>query len=216
MTADERIPHIEDFVRQFFAHDSSGHDSWHCFRVRDLAVKIAAQYSVNKEIVEISALLHDVTDWKMTADKETAVSKVVELLSTCGFDKSEVAEIISIIDNVSFQGAGTLDGDLSIEGQIVRDADRLDAIGAIGIARTFAYGGSKKRQIFDPVQRPVIHASFEEYKKSDGPTINHFYEKLLLLKDRMHTEVARSMAEERHSFMEKFLEHFFGEWNISK
>lgn len=166
-------------------------------------------------IVELGALLHDMADHKLWGgDVESGVREIEAWLKADGLPESIVVPVVAIARCVSFKGAGVADEPLSLEGQIVRDADRLDAIGAIGVARTFAYGGSKGRLLFDPGVPPEIHNSFDAYKQSTAPTINHFYEKLLLLKDRMHTKAAKQLAEERHDFMVHFLKVFFSEWGI--
>lgn len=200
----------EDFVRNYFDNESSGHDWWHIFRVRNMALKLARQEGGDKFIIEIAALLHDLDDWKL--NDSNSELKTEKWLISIGFPKLKIAEVLEIIEQVSFKGAGVDNCAVSVEAQIVQDADRLDAIGAIGIARTFAYGGNKKRLIYHPDIKPVLHNSFDEYKKTTAPTINHFYEKLLLLKERMNTKTAKELAEKRHKFMESFLEQFYGEW----
>jgi uncharacterized protein len=191
--------------------DSSGHDWWHIHRVRNLALKIAETEGGDLFLIEMAALLHDLDDWKIIGDP--IVSRVDFWLQNLQIQPEVAGKIYRITQQVSFKGAGVDTFPSSLEAQIVQDADRLDAIGAIGIARTFAYGGSRGRLIFDPAIKPEKHADFEAYKKNAGPTINHFYEKLLLLKDRLNTGTAKNMAIRRHSFMETFLEEFFSEWN---
>jgi uncharacterized protein len=178
-----------------------------------LALKIAKSEGGNHFIIEIAALLHDVDDWKISADENE--SRTIAWLRNIKFPEAEIEKIVQIIDQVSFKGAGVATNATSIEAKIVQDADRLDAIGAIGIARTFAYGGNKGRPIYLPGIKPEIHNDFESYKKGTAPTINHFYEKLLLLKNRLNTPTAIEMAKKRHTFMEQFLEHFYMEWNNS-
>lgn len=207
------IAYITQKVQQRFEGEGSGHDWWHIVRVRNLALKIGEQEGANLLITELGALLHDVADHKLHGgDVEAGMQLIEEWLQEAGFPDTVKRDVAHIARNVSYKGAHVDDIALSLEGQVVRDADRLDAMGAIGIARTFAYGGSKNRLIYDPAVSPEMHTSFEGYKNSDAPTINHFYEKLLLLKDRMHTPSARKIAEERHTFMEDYLQRFFQEW----
>ncbi len=200
----------EEFIKQHFEDESSGHDWWHIFRVRNLALKIAAHEGGYLFIIEMAALLHDLDDWKLTNDNK--VSKTEHWLKTIEIEKKVANKILEIIEQVSFKGAKVKTNAITLEAKIVQDADRLDAIGAIGIARTFAYGGNKNRLIHHPDSKPEMHDSFEAYKKTTAPTINHFYEKLLLLKDRLNTKTAIDLAKSRHRFMEDFLEQFFNEW----
>ncbi|WP_319482586.1 HD domain-containing protein [uncultured Draconibacterium sp.] len=208
------IPATEHFIKQHFASDSSGHDWWHIHRVRNMAIHLAEKEGGNLFLIEMAALLHDLDDWKLGNGENT--SKTKSWLTNIEIDKKDAERIEQIIEQVSFKGAGVETKADSLEAQIVQDADRLDAIGAIGIARTFAYGGSKGRLLHHPDIEPQLHNSFEDYKKTTAPTINHFYEKLLLLKDRMNTKAAQEIAEERHRFMENFLVQFFLEWDCKK
>ncbi|HYQ57411.1 MAG TPA: HD domain-containing protein, partial [Draconibacterium sp.] len=194
--------------------DSSGHDWWHIYRVHNMAVHLAEKEGGNLFLIEMAALLHDLDDWKLSDSKNT--SKTKYWLNQISIKEKDADKIEQIIEQVSFKGAGVETKTSSLEAQIVQDADRLDAIGAIGIARTFAYGGNKGRLLHHPDIEPQLHNSFEEYKKTTAPTINHFYEKLLLLKDRMNTKAAQKIAEERHVFMENFLAQFFSEWDCKK
>jgi len=205
------ISETEEYVRKVLEKDVSGHDWWHIFRVRNLAMKISETEGGDRFLIEMAALLHDLDDWKLNGDGN--FNKTEKWLEHLKLYPENISRLTEIIGQVSFKGAGVETVPSTLEAQIVQDADRLDAIGAIGIARTFAYGGSKGRLIFDPDIKPEIHADFEAYKKNTGPTINHFYEKLLLLKDRLNTKTAVKLAQRRHSFMEKFLEEFFREWN---
>ncbi len=205
------ISETEKYVRQAMGKDRSGHDWWHIYRVRNLALKISELEGGDPFLIEMAALLHDLDDWKLGSDGN--FSRTKKWLEALKLPKETIFLLTEIISQVSYKGAGVETIPSSLEAQIVQDADRLDAIGAIGIARTFAYGGSRGRLIFDPEIKPEKHADFEAYKKNIGPTINHFYEKLLLLKDRLNTKTAGKLAETRHSFMEKFLEEFFREWN---
>lgn len=209
----EAIEFIAQKVQQRFEGEGTGHDWWHIVRVRNLALQIGAQEGADLLITELGALLHDVADHKLHGgDVEAGMQLIEKWLNEAGVADPVKRTVGDIARNVSYKGAHVDDVTLSVEGQVVRDADRLDAMGAIGIARTFAYGGSKNRLIFDPAVSPEMHTSFEGYKSSDAPTINHFYEKLLLLKDRIHTSTALKIAEERHKFMEVYLQRFFQEW----
>jgi uncharacterized protein len=204
------------YVKKLLQDDSTGHDWWHTYRVSKLATYIAEKEGANIFVVNLAALLHDIDDWKFNATNDHYASglKAKGWLEQFNLDKKIITHVSEIIDSISFQGAKVPDKVNSLEAMVVQDADRLDAIGAIGIARTFAYGGFKKRLIFDPEQAPTLHNSFAEYKTNKSSTINHFYEKLLLLKDRMNTKTAKEIAKTRHEFMEKFLKQFFEEWEI--
>ena len=205
------IKKTEEFVSNLFESDSTGHDWWHVDRVRKMALKISKSEGGNPFIIELAALLHDVDDWKIIDNEKD--KKVSAWLKNIKINKQETNRLLEIIDEVSYKGAGVETNASTIEAKIVQDADRLDAIGAIGIARTFAFGGNKGRLIYNPEIKPEKHADFESYKKGTGPTINHFYEKLLLLKKRLNTNTAIEIAKKRHTFMEEFLEQFFREWN---
>ena len=209
-TESQQLSETEKFIRNEFENDSSGHDWWHIYRVKNMALKIAKKEGGDLFLIEMSALLHDLDDWKL--NDESNLSKTRKWLQSIQVSKTQTSEILQIIEQVSFKGAGVETFANSLEAKIVQDADRLDAIGAIGIARTFAYGGKKGRLIYDPDIQPELHSSFEQYKKSLAPTINHFYEKLLLLKNRLNTKTAIEIAEKRHTFMEDFVKRFFAEW----
>lgn len=213
MNKDEIIRKTEAFIRSVFLSEGSGHDWWHIQRVRQIAVKIASEEGADGFIVEMAALLHDLDDWKLAENQHLQNRNACRCIEEQGLDQLIKQRIIDAIEEVSFKGAGVETRATSIESKAVQDADRLDAIGAIGIARTFAYGGHKNRLIYDPDISPVEHESFEAYKSGDAPTINHFYEKLLLLKDRMNTDTAKKLAENRHLFMIHFLDQFYNEWN---
>jgi uncharacterized protein len=203
-----------EHVRQKLASDSSGHDWWHIDRVRRNALRIAREERADCHIVELAALLHDIADWKFHYGDETAGPRAArEWLSSLLVERVIVDEVCDIISQVSFKGAGVETTMPTLEGKCVQDADRLDAIGAIGIARAFAFGGHFGRLMYDPAVPPRHHESFAAYKSNCGPTINHFYEKLLLLQGRMQTNTGRKLAIERHQFMETFLKQFFDEWN---
>ena len=210
-TTQQIIRHTEKWVQQQLAGDVNGHDWWHACRVRTLALHIARKEKANLFITEMAALLHDVADWKKKKGAEQYLL-IENFLKKMKVDPSAAEVIMDIVKNISFKGAGVKDRMKSIEGKIVQDADRLDAMGATGIARAFAYGGHAGQPIWDPRTKPVLHSSFAEYKAMRSSTINHFYEKLLLLKDRMHTREGRKIARERHRFMKNYLAVFFKEW----
>lgn len=204
-----------EHVKSILQGESSGHDWWHILRVRNNAMQIASKEKESDIfVVELAALLHDIADWKFHDGNEKAGSIAAQKwLETQNVDPDTIRKVCKIIDEVSFKGAGVKTTPSSLEGKIVQDADRLDAIGAIGIARTFAYGGKAAREIYNPEIKPETHNSFEQYKNSKGHTINHFYEKLLLLKDLMNTDTGRKMSEERHKYMLDFLNRFYKEWD---
>lgn len=201
-------------MQQKFSGEGSGHDWWHMYRVWQLARTIASKESVaDMFTVELGALLHDIADWKFhDGDEEAGPRAARAWLESVGVDEDRICQIEDIIRTVSFKGAGVPSNMSTIEGKIIHDADKLDAIGAIGIARAFAYGGSKERELYNPDVKPQEHNSFDSYKKGGGHTINHFYEKLLLLKDRMYTDTARKIAEQRHEYMQAYLNEFYAEW----
>lgn len=201
------------YAKEIFANDYSGHDYFHTIRVYRLAMKIAEAEKADMQIVQLAALLHDVDDRKLSPETHEKKENAVKFLKSNGLDETIIAQICKIIDDVSFAGTDSVVPD-TIEGKCVQDADRLDAMGAIGIARTFAYGGSKGRNIYDPDVKPLIAISKEEYHQNRCQTsINHFYEKLLLLKDMMNTETAREIAEHRQIVMEEYLAEFAAEWD---
>lgn len=200
------------YVKQIFADDCSGHDYHHTMRVYRLAMQIAKQESADMLIVQLAALLHDVDDAKLSPATYGTQKNAVDFMKSNGIDDKIIDAVSKIIKEVSFAGADSVVPS-TIEGRCVQDADRLDAMGAIGIARTFAYGGSKGRKIYDPEIKPLMNMSKEEYRQNQNSTsINHFYEKLLLLKDMMNTETAKRMAEHRQAVMESYLEEFLAEW----
>ncbi len=204
---------LREQVEVAFASDGSGHDWWHIHRVIANAEVIAQREGADLEIVKLGALLHDIADHKFhNGDLEVGPRRAAELLRARGADARTVERVVSIVNEVTFKGAGVSTPVSSIEAACVQDADRLDAIGAVGIARAFAYGGSKNRLMHNPDASPKQHQDFADYANDTGATTNHFYEKLLLLKDRMQTATGRQMAEERHRFMEVFLKQFYAEW----
>jgi uncharacterized protein len=205
------------FVKQKLENAEGGHDWFHIERVYKNALLIAREENCNLTIVKLGALLHDIADSKFNDGDETIGPRIAqEFLERENVDSEVVQNVIDIIENISFKGGNFEKKFRSIELQIVQDADRLDAIGAIGIARTFNYGGFKNREIYNPEIVPNLQMTKEEYKNSDAPTINHFYEKLLLLKDKMNTITGKKIAQERHIYMEQFLMQFYAEWNGEK
>ncbi|MEO6488389.1 MAG: HD domain-containing protein [Ferruginibacter sp.] len=209
---DQLILQTMNFVKQTLQGAEGGHDWFHIERVYINAKKIADSENVNMLIVELSALLHDIADSKFNGGNEDiGPEKASSFLRSLSVDEKIIDHVISIIRNISFKGGNSKREFSSAELAVVQDADRLDALGAIGIARAFNYGGYKNRQIYDPMIKPDLQMTKEEYKNSSAPTINHFYEKLLLLKDKMNTSAGKRMAEERHEFMLKYLEQFYQE-----
>jgi len=191
------------------------HDWFHIQRVLKMSLHIQEQEGGDKEVIQLAALLHDISDHKYNGgDFEKGKEEACHIIINEGGTKELAHSVGIIIPQVSFKGALVEDENISIEGRVVRDADRLDAIGAMGIARAFAYGGSRNRPLYNPDIQPVNHSSKEEYLNSKSHTINHFYEKLLLLKDRMHTETAKKIASRRQEVMVNYLEEFYAEWNV--
>ena len=212
MNQQEVIQKTAEYIKQEFSSDSSGHDWWHIYRVWKNAIAISEYEQADSFIVQLAALLHDLDDWKFNQSEDETPLRAKAWLDSCSVDISIADKVCEIIKYISYKGAGVENKMNSLEGFIVQDTDRLDAIGAIGIARAFAYGGYKNRMMYDPESKPQTHATFEEYKNSQSDTINHFYEKLLLLKDMMNTKTAKKMAEQRHEIMLKFLDDFMKEW----
>lgn len=205
------------FVKDTLKGAEGGHDWFHIERVLNNSRLIAKGEKADLEIVELGALLHDIADSKFYNGDESVGPRIAsDFLQSQNVLKETIDHVVKIIQNISFKG-GNIDQEFtSTELDIVQDADRLDALGAIGIARTFNYGGFKGRALYDPEIEPNLHMTKEEYKASNAPTINHFYEKLLLLKDRMNTKTGKRIAADRHLFMEKFLKQFYAEWNGEK
>lgn len=202
------------FVKEVLKNAEGGHDWWHIERVWKLSKQIAKTENVDLFVVELGALLHDIADSKFHDGNEDVGPKMAkDFLLSLQVDEKTILHVVRIIENISFKGGNHIQQFRSNELNVVQDADRLDAIGAIGIARTFNYGGHKNREIYNPECKPNLKMSKEEYKNSTAPTINHFYEKLLLLKDRMNTESGKRVAEHRHCFMQDFLDEFYKEWN---
>ena len=208
------IEKTKEFVKNKLYGEGSGHDWFHIERVYNLAKHLAQKENADSFIVEMTALLHDIDDWKFSNTYDTNTTVTEDFLKAIEVDEKSLKAIINIIQTMSYKGGVVDSTQHTVEGKIVQDADRLDAIGAIGIARTFAYGGSKNRPIYDPSIKPVDFKSLNEVKNAENHTINHFYEKLLNLKDLMNTDTAKKIAEKRHKFMEGFLEEFYSEWNF--
>ena len=205
------------FVKQELKNAEGGHDWFHIQRVYKNSLLIANGEDCDILVVKLAALLHDIADSKFHNGDETVGPKKARLfLESENVSENTIVHVINIIENISFKGGNTIKNFHSLELDIVQDADRLDAIGAIGIARTFIYGGFKNRSLYNPDIAPNLHMSKEEYKNSETPTINHFYEKLLLLKDKMNTKTGKEIATERHRFMESFLSQFYAEWDGEK
>ena len=203
------------FVKEKLEGAEAGHDWFHIERVWKLSKKIADSETCNLQVVELGALLHDIADPKFHDGDESLALKISnEFLKNQNVSADIIEQVLFSIKNISFKNREEAPEILPIELQIVQDADRIDAIGAIGIARTFNYGGFKNNLMYHPDIQPAVNMTKEEYKKSKGTTINHFYEKLLLLKDMMNTETGKKLAEERHDFMVEFLDQFAREWNV--
>ena len=215
MHFDSIVRKTEAFVKTHLSGDSTGHDWWHIQRVLKTALSIAEQESsVDLFVIRLAALLHDIDDWKFSdGDEMAAARQARSWLVGLEVEEGIVKQVCEIVANVSFKGAGVKNMMKCREGKIVQDADRLDALGAIGIARAFSYGGFKGQALHDPSTGPQYHSNFEEYKNSGGSTINHFHEKLLLLEDQMNTDSGRRIARTRTEFMETFLNQFHAEWH---
>jgi len=204
----------KEYVKNKLGGEVTGHDWWHTLRVYKTSIYIGEKENANLYIVGLAALLHDIADWKFNDESIDIGPKVSrEWLESLGVDGNTINSVTKIIETMSFKGGTTNADQKTKEGKVVQDADRLDALGAIGIARAFAYGGFKERELHNPNIKPQKYKDFEQYKKSVGTTVNHFYEKLLLLKNLMNTESGKSMAIQRHEFMEKYLDQFFKEWD---
>ncbi|HWR93980.1 MAG TPA: HD domain-containing protein [Flavobacterium sp.] len=205
------------FVKDQLKNAEGGHDWFHIERVYKNALLIAEKEDCNILIVQLAALLHDIADSKFHNGDEAIGPKTAKsFLEKENVDTETIKHVLNIIENISFKGGNFEKQFNSIELDIVQDADRLDAIGAIGIARAFNYGGFKNRPMYNPEIAPKTNMSKEEYKKSEAPTLNHFYEKLLLLKDKMNTQTGKQIAQERHQFMVQFLSQFYAEWEGEK
>jgi len=215
MDTQKIISGITNEVKDIMGQEGTGHDWWHIYRVLEMAKNIGQQEKADMFVVQLAALLHDIADWKFNDGDDTVGPKLArEILIKHQVSPEVVEQVCEIVEKISFKGAGVSEEMPSVEGKVVQDADRLDAMGAMGVARTFAYGGHAGRPLYNPDEKPVMHRTKEDYykAKSQGTSINHFYEKLLLLKDRMHTQAAKKLAEGRHKFLEEYLERFFQEW----
>ena len=215
MHKDKRFDALENYVKDKFQNEGTGHDWYHIERVIKLSVFIAEKEGASADLVYLTALLHDINDHKFNGgDFEANRKSAQKLLEQHNFEKEIISLVTKAIDEISFKGNQVKDSNTTEISKIVQDADRLDAIGAIGIARTFAYGGSIDQPIYDPEIPPAKHDTKEAYFNARTHTINHFYEKLLLLKDRMHTKTAKKIAEKRHQIMDSFLKDFYSEWKF--
>lgn len=207
------INKTKTFVKEQLQDAEGGHDWFHTLRVYHNALLISKNEGVNLFIVSLGALLHDIADSKFhNGDETVGPKRARDFLFKNNVDSSIIEHVIKIIENISFKGGNETQKFTSPELDVIQDADRLDAIGAIGIARCFNYGGFKNRPLYNPEIKPNLNMSKSEYKNSTAPTINHFYEKLLLLKDRMNTKTGKQIAKERHAFMELYLKQFYNEW----
>jgi len=214
MNKKQIVKNTEKYVKAEMGAEGSGHDWWHVYRVWKTAIYIGKKEKANMFVVELGALLHDIADFKFNNGDDTAGARVSRAwLEKQGVDEEIIKHVCDIVKSVSFKGAKVKSEIKTKEGMVVQDADRLDALGAIGIARVFAYGGARGREIYNPEIKVAKHKSFEEYKNAKSTSINHFYEKLLLLKDLMNTKTGKKMAQERHKFLEQYLNRFVKEWN---
>lgn len=210
------IASVVKILKRRYQSDASGHDFLHLERVWKMAQRLAQGENVNEFVLEMAALLHDVDDYKFKKDGEDELSETKKILDSLNVERSDQDHILSIVKNVSYKGAGVATNQETLEGKIVQDADRLDAMGAIGIARVFAYGGSAGHPYYDPAIKPQRITSFTQYKSHKKTTINHFYEKLLLLKDRMNMPQAKEIAKRRHKFLKHYLQEFFDEMKMER
>ncbi|MCC3867471.1 HD domain-containing protein [Terrisporobacter mayombei] len=212
MNKDIILKETKSFVKDKLYKEGSGHDWFHIKRVYNLATYICEKEGGDEFIIKMTSLLHDIDDWKFSNNNNTTEN----FLKSLHVDEESISKIINITTTMSYKGGVANSDQNSLEGKIVQDADRLDAMGAIGIARAFTYGGSKNRLMYDPHIKPKNFQNLDEVKNLDNHTINHFYEKLLKLKDLINTDTAKQIAEERHRFMEIYLDEFYYEWNFNK
>ncbi|MCJ8006435.1 HD domain-containing protein [Lederbergia wuyishanensis] len=213
MNKESIISQTKEFAYQHLHDDASGHDWWHIHRVTNIAHKIAVIENADLFLCEMAALLHDIADEKLNTSEEVGIKKVRDFLLSVNVDNEYVSKILEIITTMSFKGGGQPPMK-TLEGMIVQDADRLDAMGAIGIARTFAYSGAKNQLIYHPDIKPAEKMDADQYRKRKSTAINHFYEKLFKLKELMNTEMGKKMAESRHLYMKEYIETFFNEWEM--
>lgn len=221
MDKEEIITKTAAMVKEKFQANGAGHDWWHIYRVWQMAKTIArGEELAGKEVdlfaVELGALLHDLGDYKFNNGKDVGVELSSEWLASLAVPETVISEILHIIENLGFKGGHDANKMQSSAGKIIQDADKLDGMGAIGVARCFAFGGSKGLLMHDPENPPKLNMTKEEYMKSNGTSINHFYEKLLRLKEMMNTETARKLAQHRHEYLEEFLAEFYAEWEGEK
>jgi uncharacterized protein len=203
-----------EHCKSILSGEGSGHDWWHTYRVWKIAKKISEDESSDTIVVQLAALLHDIEDWKSNGGShDKTIAHAVDFLREQKLDQNKIEQVCEIISTISFKGANDIIKPATIEAQIVQDADRLEAIGAIGIARVFTYGGSKQREIYNPNIKPQKFKSEKAYLNNKGTSINHFYEKMLLLKDLMNTKTAKKIAARRHRFLLKYLDQFYKEWD---
>ncbi len=213
MTNPPVISAAVNHIKHVLSGDSSGHDWWHIHRVWRMAVRLGEAEGADLFVVQLAALLHDIADWKFHDGDLTAGPQAARAwLESQQVDPTATDHVCEIIGQLSYKGAGVATDMPTLEGRVVQDADRLDAIGAIGIARAFAYGGHDGRRLYDPDDPPELHASAQAYRNSRGATLNHFHEKLLLLRDRMQTTTGQQLAAQRHVYMEQYLAEFHAEW----
>ena len=208
---DEKIKKGIEYVKKLFEHEYSGHDVFHTLRVYKTALQIAKSEKADLEIVVFAALLHDVDDIKLSPNTNKNKENARKFLVDNNFDEEKIKLICDVIGEISYRGKDTIPG-TTLEARIVQDADRLDALGAIGIARAFAYGGNHNRVMYDPDILPNLNMTEMEYRNHISTTINHFYEKLFNLKNLMNTDAAKKIATERENFMKEYLNHFYNEW----
>ena len=206
------INDAEEFIRNIFKDDHSGHDYFHTLRVYKMATRLAEHENADVTIVQLAALLHDADDIKLSPETYANKDRAVAFLRENNVSEAMIKTICDIIDEVSFRGTDSV-APKTIEGKCVQDADRLDAIGAIGIARAFAYGGSHNRIMHDPDIKPSMHMTAAEYQNHISTTVNHFYEKLFQLRDLMNTATAKEIAKQRENYMKSYLVEFLDEWN---
>ena len=212
MKVENILLEVATYVEQKLSGEGSGHDWWHIVRVRNMAKNLALAEGGDSFICQLAALVHDLVDDKLVADEGLALAEVRDLFTRLGVKSDQTDQVLAIIQAISYKGGSQNHLDLTLEGQIVQDADRLDAMGAIGVARTMAYSGYHGRVIHDPEVAVRQNMTLEEYRSQQGTAITHFYEKLLCLKDLMNTKTAKDLAQGRHAFLEAFLAQFYAEW----
>lgn len=213
------VDKTKEFIQESLKNAESGHDWWHAYRVWKLSILISQKEDFDGDMlaVELAALLHDIADAKFNnGDESLALDIAFDFMDSMKLPKSTIDDVLFVIENISFKGGEINSISKTTILKIVQDADRLDALGAIGIARTFSYGGYKQRPMYDPAKPPIMGMTKEKYRKNDGPTINHFYEKLFLLKELMNTKSGKELAEKRHLFMQQFVNQFYDEWNCEE